>query len=149
VLLFHSLPHDRTWRQIFRSDNHKPTLYHLTTVYPWTRTNAKQEQNLSPSFHSSFFPSSSSSSSSSSSEKLQSHSTRSQRSIVRVGVTLRLTVSQSVSRSVSQSLRLGVEPTLGLVTRYYFLSEDICLKVAVLFLRGALSDKRMGLQFAV
>jgi hypothetical protein len=30
-------------------------------------------------------------------------------------------------RSVSQSVCLGVEPTLGLVTRYYFLSEGCCL----------------------
>jgi hypothetical protein len=52
-------------------------------------------------------------------------------------VTLRLTVS------------LGVDPTLGLVTRYYFLSEGCCVKVVVLFLLGALSDKRTGLQFAV
>jgi hypothetical protein len=35
------------------------------------------------------------------------------------------------------------------VTRYYFLSEGCCLKVAVLFLWGALSDERTGLQFAV
>jgi hypothetical protein len=38
---------------------------------------------------------------------------------------------------------------VGLATRYYFLSEGCCLKVAVLFLWGALSDKRTGLQFAV
>jgi hypothetical protein len=37
---------------------------------------------------------------------------------------------------------------VGLVTRYYFLSEGCCLKVAVLFLWGALSDERTGLQFA-
>jgi hypothetical protein len=35
---------------------------------------------------------------------------------------------------------------VGLVT---FLSEGCCLKVAVLFLWGALSDERKGLQFAV
>jgi hypothetical protein len=51
--------------------------------------------------------------------------------------------------SISQSVCYGVEPTLGLVTRYYLLSEVFCLKVAVLFLCGALSDKRTGLQFAV
>jgi hypothetical protein len=45
-----------------------------------------------------------------------------------VEVTLRLISSQSVS--------LGVEPTLGLVTRYYFLSEGYCLKVEVFFLWG-------------
>jgi hypothetical protein len=52
-------------------------------------------------------------------------------------VTLRLTISQSVC--------FGVEPTLGLVTRYYFLSEGCCLKVAVLSLLGALSDERSGM----
>jgi hypothetical protein len=55
--------------------------------------------------------------------------------VVEVEATLRLTVSQSVC--------LGVEPTLGLGTRYYFLSECCCLKVAVLFLWGALSDQSM------
>jgi hypothetical protein len=38
---------------------------------------------------------------------------------------------------------------VGLVTRYYFLSEGFCLKVAVLSLWGALSDERMNPQFAV
>jgi hypothetical protein len=52
-------------------------------------------------------------------------------------------------RSVGQSVCLGVEPSLGLVTRYYFLSEGCCLKVRVLFLWGALSDERTGLQIAV
>jgi hypothetical protein len=61
--------------------------------------------------------------------------------LLEVEITLRLKVSQSVCRSV--------EPTLGHVTRYYFLSEGYCLKVAVLFLWGALSDERTGLQFAV
>jgi hypothetical protein len=51
--------------------------------------------------------------------------------------------------TVSQSVCLGVEPILGLLTKYYFLSEGFCLKVAVLSLWGALSDERMGLQFAV
>jgi hypothetical protein len=41
-----------------------------------------------------------------------------------VEVTLQLTVSQSVCQDI--------EPTLRLVTRYYFLSEGCCLKVAVL-----------------
>jgi hypothetical protein len=59
---------------------------------------------------------------------------------IRVRVTLRLTVSQYVM--VSSTL-------VGLVTRYYFLSEWWCLKFAVLFLWGALSDVRTGLQFAV
>jgi hypothetical protein len=60
---------------------------------------------------------------------------------VKVKVALRLTISQS--------LCLGVEHTLGLVTRYYFLSKGFCLKVAVLALWGAHSDERTGLQFAV
>jgi hypothetical protein len=38
---------------------------------------------------------------------------------------------------------------MGLVTLHYFLSEGYCLKDAVLFLWGAPSDKRTGLQFAV
>jgi hypothetical protein len=53
---------------------------------------------------------------------------------VRVRVTLRLTVSQSVC--------LGVEPRLGLMTRYL-----IRLKVTVLSIWGALSDERSGLSF--
>jgi hypothetical protein len=56
---------------------------------------------------------------------------------VEVEVALRLMVSQSVC--------IGVEPTLQLVTRYYFLSEHCCLKVAVFFLWGALSDERTDL----
>jgi hypothetical protein len=48
-----------------------------------------------------------------------------------------------------QSVRLGVELTLGFVTRYYFLLECCCLIVAVLFLWGALSDERTRLQFEV
>jgi hypothetical protein len=52
-------------------------------------------------------------------------------------VTLRVTVC------------LGVETTLGLVTRFYFLSEGCCLKVEVLFPWGVLSDERTGLQFAL
>jgi hypothetical protein len=38
---------------------------------------------------------------------------------------------------------------VGLATRYYSLSECCCLKFAVLFLWGALSDERTGLRFAV
>jgi hypothetical protein len=56
-------------------------------------------------------------------------------------VTLRLTDGRSVSQSVCQ-------PTLQLVTRYYFLSDCCYLKFSVLFLWGALSDERTGLQFA-
>jgi hypothetical protein len=47
---------------------------------------------------------------------------------VRVIVTLRLTVCQSV--------RLGVEPTLGLTTRCYFPLEVWCLKFSVFSLFG-------------
>jgi hypothetical protein len=61
--------------------------------------------------------------------------------LLEVEVTLQLTVGQSVCQ--------GIEPTLGLVTRYYFLSEGCCLKVAVLSLRGALSDERSGLSFVI
>jgi hypothetical protein len=53
---------------------------------------------------------------------------------------MRLTVSQYVL--VSSTL-------VGLATRYYFLSGYCCLKFAVLYLLGALSDERTGLQFAV
>jgi hypothetical protein len=45
--------------------------------------------------------------------------------------------------TVSQSCR-GVEPTLGLVTRYYFLSEGCCPKEPVSSLWDALSDERSG-----
>jgi hypothetical protein len=38
---------------------------------------------------------------------------------------------------------------VGLATKYYFLLECCCLKFAVLYLWDALSDERMGLQFAV
>jgi hypothetical protein len=39
--------------------------------------------------------------------------------------------------------------SVWLVNRYYFLSEGCYLKVVILFLWGALSDERTGLQFAV
>jgi hypothetical protein len=45
-----------------------------------------------------------------------------------------------------QSECLGVEHASGTCD---FLSECCCLKFAVLYLWGALSDERMGLQFAV
>jgi hypothetical protein len=54
------------------------------------------------------------------------------------------TDGQSVSQYVLVSSTL-----VGLATRYYFLSECCCLKFAVLFLWGALSDERTGLQSAV
>jgi hypothetical protein len=57
----------------------------------------------------------------------------------KVKVTLQLTVSQSLCQ--------GIEPILGLVTRYYFLSEGCFLKFAVLSLWDALSDERSGLSF--
>jgi hypothetical protein len=58
---------------------------------------------------------------------------------VEVEVTLQLTVIQSLCQ--------GNEPILGLVTRYYFLSEGCSLKFALLSLWGALSDERSGLSF--
>jgi hypothetical protein len=51
---------------------------------------------------------------------------------------------QSVSQYVLVSSTL-----VALATRYYFLSECCCLKFAVLYLLGTLSDERTGLQFAV
>jgi hypothetical protein len=42
-----------------------------------------------------------------------------------VKVTLQLTVSQSLCQ--------GIQPILGLVTRYYFLSESRFLKFALVF----------------
>jgi hypothetical protein len=56
---------------------------------------------------------------------------------VRVRVTLQLTVSQSV--------RLGVEPDLGLLTRDNFFF--FFWKVTVLSFGGALSDERSGLDY--
>jgi hypothetical protein len=61
--------------------------------------------------------------------------------LVEVEVTLQLTISQSACRDV--------EPTLGLVTRYYCLSEGCFLKVSVLSLWGALSDERSDLSFVL
>jgi hypothetical protein len=58
-----------------------------------------------------------------------------------VEVTLQMTASQSVCK--------GVEPTLGLVTRYYFLTKGCRPKVAVLSLWDALSDERSGLSFVI
>jgi hypothetical protein len=63
---------------------------------------------------------------------------------VKVELTLRLKVSQSVSQYVLVSSTL-----VERATRCYFLSECCCLKFAVLYLWGALSDERTGLQFAV
>jgi hypothetical protein len=51
-------------------------------------------------------------------------------------ITLRLKVGQYVL--VSGTL-------VGLATRFYFLSQSCCLKVAVLYLWVALSDERTGL----
>jgi hypothetical protein len=51
-------------------------------------------------------------------------------------------------RSVRQYVLVS-SALVGLATRYYFLSECFCLKFAVLFLWGALSDESKGLQFAV
>jgi hypothetical protein len=49
--------------------------------------------------------------------------------------------SQSHSTTDSQSVCLGVEPNLGLLTRDFF------FKVTVLSFWGALSDERSGLPF--
>jgi hypothetical protein len=51
---------------------------------------------------------------------------------------------QSVSKYVLVSSTL-----VGFANRYYFLLECFCLKFAALYLWGALSDERTGLQFAV
>jgi hypothetical protein len=59
------------------------------------------------------------------------------------------TVEVTLQPTVNQSVCQGIEPTLGLVTRYYFLSEGYFLKVAVLALWGALSDERSGLSFVI
>jgi hypothetical protein len=60
-------------------------------------------------------------------------------SLHKIKVTLQLTVSQSLCQ--------GIEPSLGLVTKYYFLSEGCFLKFAVLSLWGTLSNERSGLSF--
>jgi hypothetical protein len=63
-------------------------------------------------------------------------SVKTSRPLTFVKVTLRLTVSQSVS--------LGVEPHLGLMTRYLLLFDSYCV---VLSLYNILSDVRMALPF--
>jgi hypothetical protein len=50
--------------------------------------------------------------------------------------------SRSYVTTDGQTACLGVKPTLGLMTRYYFPSDGCCLKVEVLFLWSVLSDKR-------
>jgi hypothetical protein len=58
--------------------------------------------------------------------------------------------SQSRSYFTTDSQYVLVLSTLvGLATRYCFLSECCCLKFAVLYLLGTLSDERKGLPFAV
>jgi hypothetical protein len=54
-------------------------------------------------------------------------------------ITLQLTISQSVCQ--------GIESTLGLAIKYYFLSEGCFLKFALSSLWGALSDERSSLSF--
>jgi hypothetical protein len=56
-------------------------------------------------------------------------------------------VSQSHFTADSQSVCLGVEPTLGLLTIYCFLFKSLGLGFVVLSLWGALSDERPGLSF--
>jgi hypothetical protein len=60
--------------------------------------------------------------------------------------TLQVKVKATLQLTVSQSLYQGIEPILGLVTRYYFLSEGFP-KFAFLSLWGALSDERSRLSF--
>jgi hypothetical protein len=64
-----------------------------------------------------------------------------ERERVEVEVTLQLTVRQSACQSI--------EPTLGLATRYYFLSEVCFLNIAVLSLWPAFSDERSSLSFVI
>jgi hypothetical protein len=49
--------------------------------------------------------------------------------------------------TVSQSVRLGAEPDLGLLTRDNFFFFSSFWKVTVLSFGGALSDERSGLSF--
>jgi hypothetical protein len=60
---------------------------------------------------------------------------------------LNIEVEVKLQLTVSQSLCQGIEPFLGLVTRYYFLSEGYFLELAVLSFWGTLSDERSGLSF--
>jgi hypothetical protein len=59
--------------------------------------------------------------------------------VVRVRVTFRPTVSQSI--------RLGVKPILGFLTRNVSSSEVFFFKLRSCLLWGALSDERSGLSF--
>jgi hypothetical protein len=68
---------------------------------------------------------------------------------VTLQLTVEVTLQLAVGRSVGQSVCQGIEPTLGLVTRYYFLSEGCFLKVAVLSSWGALSDERSGMSLVI
>jgi hypothetical protein len=56
--------------------------------------------------------------------------------------------SRSYFTTVSQYVLLS-STLVGLVARYYLLSECCCMKLAVLYLWGALFDERTGLQFSV
>jgi hypothetical protein len=75
--------------------------------------------------------------------------TLSSRRVYWTAAILKVEVEVTLWLMVSQSVCLGVKSTLELVTRYYFLLECCCLKIAVLSLWGALSDERTGLQFAM
>jgi hypothetical protein len=55
-----------------------------------------------------------------------------------MGVALYTEVEVMLQLMVSQPVCEGIEPTLRLVTRYYFLSEGCRLKVAVLSLSGVI-----------
>jgi hypothetical protein len=58
-----------------------------------------------------------------------------------LGYPYQLTLSIEVEVEIEDTLRTA----LGLVTRYYSLSEGCCLKVAVLFLWSAFSDERRAI----
>jgi hypothetical protein len=56
---------------------------------------------------------------------------------------------QSASQSVSQSVCLGIEHSCGTCNQILFPVGMLLSEIAVLYLLGALSDERTGLQFAV
>jgi hypothetical protein len=66
---------------------------------------------------------------------------------IKSGIRGQLLCRVTLQLTVSQSLCQGIEPILGPVTRYYFLSEGCFLKFAVLSFWDALSDEWSGLSF--
>jgi hypothetical protein len=67
---------------------------------------------------------------------------------IKTGIVVAASRSRSYFTTDSQYVLVS-NTLVGLATRYYFLSECCCLKFAVFYLLGALSDERTGLQFAV